>query len=55
MLNNIKESLLEHEKELISILSELETETVAFQEIKLCINALDNSEKYNNKKVEKIS
>lgn len=55
MLNNIKESLLEHEKELISILSELETETVAFQEIKLCINALDNSEKYNNKKVEQIS
>lgn len=55
MLENIKKSLLKYEKELISFLSELETETVAIQEFKLSIDALDYNSKYGNKTVEQIS
>ena len=55
MLNDIKDKILKYKKELIMILTELETESVAIEEIELCISALDNNAKYLNKRVESIS
>lgn len=55
MLNSIKKKILENKEEIIRILSEIETQSVAVEEIELCIKALDNNEKYLDKKVKNIS
>lgn len=55
MLNDIKEKILKYKDELIMILSEIETESVAIEEIELCIKALENNKKYLDKKVGAIA
>lgn len=55
MLNNIKEKILENKEEFIKVLLEIETQSVAVEELELCIKALENNEKYLDKRVKTIA
>lgn len=55
MFSSLKKIILEQKEELVEILSETESKSVAFQEIELSINALNGNNKYVEKKVESIA
>ncbi len=55
MFSSLKKIILEQKEELVEILSETESKSVALQEIELSINALNGNNKYVEKKVESIA
>lgn len=55
MFSSLKKIILEQKEELVEILSETESKSVALQEIQLSINALNGNNKYVEKKVESIA
>ena len=55
MKSDIKERIKANKSALIRILLEFETEDVAKEELRLSINALENNNKYTDKKVESIA
>ena len=55
MFSRLKKIILEQKEELVEILSETESKSVALQEIEFSINALNGNNKYVEKKVESIA
>ena len=51
MFSSLKKIILEQKEELVEILSETESKSVALQEIELSINALNGNNKYVEKKL----
>ena len=51
MFSSLKKIILEQKEELVEILSETESKSVALQEIELSINALNGNNKYVEKKI----
>lgn len=49
MFSSLKKIILEQKEELVEILSETESKSVALQEIELSINALNGNNKYVEK------
>lgn len=55
MLEEVIKNISKNKKQLLEILLDIETIDVAEEEIELSINALKNTHKYSDKKVEKVS